>query len=61
MRRPDDDALLLDMPVLARRIRDRVAGLEREQLDADEDLQLALTHLIQNVGEAASRISQGFR
>ena len=61
MRQPDDEALLLDMLVLAKRIRDRVNGLSRERFDAEEDLQLALTHLIQNVGEAASRTSQAFR
>ncbi|MDP9237874.1 MAG: DUF86 domain-containing protein [Chloroflexota bacterium] len=49
------------MVMLARRITSRLQGLRRENFDADEDLQLALTHLIQNLGEAASRTSQEFR
>lgn len=43
------------------RIRRRVSGLGRDVFDRDEDLQLALTYLIQVIGEAASRTSPPFR
>lgn len=33
----------------------------REQFLADDNLQLALTHLVQIVGEAARKVSPGFR
>ena len=61
MRRPDDDALLVDMLVLAKRVRLRVEGITWGNFEADENLQLAVVPLIQNVGEAASRESQEFR
>jgi uncharacterized protein with HEPN domain len=37
-----------------------VAGVDRATYDADEKLQLALTQLIQRIGEAARRVSQPF-
>lgn len=43
------------------RIRRRAAKLTRAAFDGDEDVQLALTHLIQVFGEAASRTSTPFR
>jgi uncharacterized protein with HEPN domain len=36
-------------------------GLDRLDYDADETLRIALTHLIQVMGEAAQRISNEFR
>ncbi|MDE3096935.1 MAG: DUF86 domain-containing protein [Chloroflexota bacterium] len=60
MRQPDE-AVLLDMLMIARRIRDKAQSVTRAEFDADEDLQLALTHHIQIVGEAASRASEGLR
>lgn len=60
MRQPDE-AILLDMLMFSRRIRDKVQSVTRAEFDADEDLQLALTHLIQIVGEAASRTTQSLR
>ncbi len=39
----------------------KVKGTTREQFDADENLRLALTHLIQLIGEAARRVSDEFR
>ena len=60
MRRPDD-ALLLDMLEYGRRVADKVHGVSREQFDADDNLQLALTYLIQTIGEAASRLTQAQR
>ena len=59
--RPPDEAVLLDMLLFGRRIRDRMAGVMREEFDGDEDLQLAIMYLIQIVGEAASRASQSLR
>ena len=54
MRREGDR--LRDMLNYSRRIRDRVAGVPREEFYDDPDLQLALTYLIQTVGEAASHV-----
>jgi len=39
----------------------KVAGITREAFDADENLRLALTHLVQTIGEAARQVSPGFR
>lgn len=61
MRQPDDDGYLLDMLDLSRRIERHVRDLARDTFDDDETLQLALTYLIQSIGEAASHVSQGFR
>ena len=44
----------------ARKVTDKVQGLSRQQFDQDENLRLALTHLIQVIGEAAARVSQDF-
>ena len=59
---PKDDLIyvghMLDM---ARKAISKVEETTREQFDADEDLRLALTHLIQVIGEAARRVSEGFR
>jgi uncharacterized protein with HEPN domain len=60
MRQPDE-AVLVDMLMFARRIRDRMATVSVAEFEADEDLQLAITHLIQIVGEAASRASESLR
>jgi uncharacterized protein with HEPN domain len=38
-----------------------VAGLSREDFDNDEKLQLAVTHLLQIIGEAGRRVSLEFR
>ena len=40
---------------------DFVAELSREDFDNDEQLRLALTHLLQVIGEAARRVSPNFR
>ncbi len=39
----------------------KVSGLTREDFDRDENLRLALTHLLQIVGEAARRVSADFQ
>jgi uncharacterized protein with HEPN domain len=38
-----------------------VQGIDRADFDRDENLRLALAHLIQIIGEAAARVSSGFR
>ena len=48
---------MLDM---ARKAVDKTTGLARDAYDADENLRLALTHLIQVIGEAARHVSRGF-
>lgn len=49
---------MLDM---ARKVQARVRDRDRAAFDADEDLRLAITHLLQTIGEAASRVSPGYR
>jgi uncharacterized protein with HEPN domain len=39
----------------------RVAGIDRDAFDRDDNLRLALTHLVQTIGEAARRVSDEFR
>ncbi len=48
---------MLDM---ARKAVDKVRGLSREAYDADENLRLALIHLVQVIGEAARQVSREF-
>ncbi len=55
---PKDDTVyvghMLDM---ARQAKDLVAGKTRADYDAEVALRLALAHLVQNIGEAARRVS----
>jgi uncharacterized protein with HEPN domain len=39
----------------------KIAGKSRTDFDQNEDLRLAIVHLIQTVGEAARRVSPAFR
>src|SRR5262245_52429310 len=48
---------MLDM---ARKAVSKTTDISREAFDADENLRLALTHLIQIIGEAARQVSRGF-
>ena len=48
---------MLDM---ARKAVSKTHGLSREAYDADENLRLALIHLIQVIGEAARQVSRAF-
>lgn len=50
--------MLLDA---ARRAQAKAVGVTREQFDSDDTLQLALTYLLQNVGEAATRVPDEVR
>jgi uncharacterized protein with HEPN domain len=45
----------------ARKATSKIAGQAREEFDRDENLRLALAHLIQVLGEAARRVSPAFQ
>jgi len=57
----DDRLTLRQMLDTACQIRGLAQGLPRSEFDADIIRHLALLHLIQRLGEAASRLSAGFR
>jgi uncharacterized protein with HEPN domain len=57
----DDRLTLEQMLDSVRRIRGVVRGRARAAFDADDVTQLAAVHLIQMLGEAASRVSAAFR
>ena len=57
----DDLVYVGHMLDTARLIVDKVSGKSRTQFDEDENLRLALTHLIQTLGEAARRVSPEFQ
>jgi len=57
----DDRRSLEQMLETVRLIRAIIRGQTRKAFDADEVRQLALLHLIQVLGEAASRVSAVFR
>ena len=44
-----------------RQIANKIANKSRADFDADENLCLALTHLIQTLGESARRVSREFQ
>jgi len=46
---------------LAQGITRRLIGRTRADYDADEDLRIVLAHLVQNIGEAARRVSREFQ
>lgn len=59
---PRDDGVYIGHIVdTGRKVVEKVHGKTREDFDADENLRLAVTHLLQVIGEAAGRISQEFR
>ncbi len=53
----DDTAYLGHIVDTARRAVQRVHGLTRDDFDREDDLRIVLTHWIQIIGEAASRVS----
>lgn len=57
----DDLAYVGYMLDTAERAVGKLTGKSRVEFDADENLRLALTHLLQMVGEAARRVSPKFR
>jgi uncharacterized protein with HEPN domain len=56
-----DDSWLLDMLIYAREACELIAGMSREQFLADRATQLAVTHLVMIVGEAAAQVTIGRR
>jgi uncharacterized protein with HEPN domain len=57
----DDQLTLSQMLEAVRQIRSIVRGMDAAAFNADEIRQLALLHLIQRLGEAASRVSASLR
>ena len=57
----DDLAYVGHMLDMSRKALALASGKEKADFDADEALQLALTHLLQIIGEAARRVSPEFR
>lgn len=56
-----DDALLLDMLLAARKALRFTQGTEWPEFEKDELVQNAVMHVIQIVGEAATKISESFK
>lgn len=56
-----DEGFLRDMLEATEKILLRTRGLQKNQYDADEDKQIVFSHLVQVVGEAASRVSEATR
>ena len=55
---PKDDAIYIGhMLDMGRKALSLIEGKEREDFDRDEPLRLALTYLVQTIGEAASHIA----
>jgi uncharacterized protein with HEPN domain len=57
----DDEVYVGHMLDLSRKVAAKIAGVRRERFDEDENLRLALAHLLQTIGEAARRVSREFR
>jgi uncharacterized protein with HEPN domain len=57
----DDLVYVGNMLDTTRAIVAKASGKSRSDFDADENLRLALTHLIQTLGEAARHVSLGFQ
>jgi uncharacterized protein with HEPN domain len=56
-----DIVALGDMLDYGRRVVAKVTGVSRSDFDADDNLQLAITHLLQIVGEAAGQVGDAAR
>ena len=52
----DESVYLGHMLEMARKAQAKVRGLSREDYDSDENLRIALVHLIQVIGEAARHV-----
>lgn len=61
MTQRDDLVYVGHMVDTANKVITFVAGLSREDFDDNEQLRLAITHLLQVIGEAARRVSLDFR
>jgi uncharacterized protein with HEPN domain len=59
---PKDDLVYVGhMLDTAEKAVEKIAGVDRAAYDANENLRLALAHLIQTIGEAARRVSPEFQ
>ncbi len=56
-----DQAALLDVVLAAQQIRRYSQGIDRAQLESNDEKQAAILYRIIIIGEATKRISQGFR
>lgn len=61
MTQRDDQVYIGHMIDTANKAINFVSGLSREDFDNNEQLRLAVTHLLQIIGEAARRVSLGVR
>jgi len=59
--REDDGVYVGHMLDLSRKVAAKIRGVRREEFDEDENLRLALAHLLQTIGEAARRVSRSFQ
>ena len=59
--RKDDLVYAGHMLDMARKACAKIAGVARSDFDADENLRLALAHLVQTIGEAARHVSPAFQ
>ena len=57
----DDAVYVGHMLDLARKVAAKTERVRRQDFDADENLRLALAHLLQTIGEAARRVSRQFQ
>ncbi len=57
----DDEVYVGHMLDLSRKVAAKIAGVPRQKFDEDENLRLALAHLLQTIGEAARRVSREFQ
>ncbi|MBZ0252036.1 MAG: DUF86 domain-containing protein [Candidatus Methylomirabilis sp.] len=58
---PPDRLYIGRMYDLSRKVAERARSWTREEVDRDEDRQMAMTMLLQQIGEAARRVSLGLR
>jgi uncharacterized protein with HEPN domain len=61
MTEQDDSAYIGHMLDMAQKAVAKIADKSRLDFDTNEDLQIVVTHLIQVIGEAASRVSRQTR
>ena len=57
---PRDFVYVEHMLDMTRKAIDKTTGVTRDAYDRDENLRLALTHLVQVIGEAARHVSRAF-
>ncbi len=57
----DDLVFVGHMLDMARKAHDKTQGKSRPDFDQDENLRMALAHLIQVIGEAARRVGEPFQ